>query len=186
MEKVKCNQCGTENPGNYKYCFSCGYELPKITTEIPENPVQQSKTKKQGNRKNTLGILVGVITFSLSFFAAQQLFFKVPSLDKAMMKMAGEINKTCPVMIDSETRLDNAIALPKNTFQYNYTLIHLEKASTDTTEMRKVLEPNIVNTVKTNPQMQFQREHKTTLNYYYKDKDGAFLLLISITPDKYK
>jgi hypothetical protein len=89
-------------------------------------------------------------------------------------------------MVDSETRLDNAISLPKNIFQYNYTLINVDKASVDTVEMRNFLEPTITNFVKTNPQMKFQRDHETTMNYYYKDKAGAFLITISVTPEKYK
>ena len=89
-------------------------------------------------------------------------------------------------MIDAETRLDNAIALPGNVFQYNYTLIHIEKATADPEEMRNLIGPTIINYVKTNPQMKPQRDLKTTINYYYKDKAGLFLLMISVTPDKYE
>ncbi len=136
--------------------------------------------------KKALVVIVWAITFGLSYFAVQQLFFKAPPLDKIMMGVADEINKTCPFMVDSETRLDNAISFPKNVFQYNYTLVNIEKASTDTLEMREYLEPTITNYVKTNPQMKFQRDSKTTINYYYKDKAGLFLMLISVTPEKYQ
>lgn len=186
MEKVKCTHCETDNPENYKYCSNCGYELQKIKAENFDNTVQQPIRKKTDNGKKTLGIIVGIIAFGLSYFAVQQLFFKVPTLDKAMMEMASEINKTCPVMIDAETRLDNAISLPKNIFQYNYTILNIDKASTDTLEMRKYLEPTITNSIKTSPLMKFQRDNKMTINYYYKDKAGSFLLLISVTPEKYQ
>ena len=182
MEKVKCTHCETENPIRNKYCFNCGYELPKIAAE---DPVIQTKPKAR-KRKKPLEIIVFVIVFGLSYFAVQQLFFKVPSLDKAMTKMASEINKTCPMMVDQETRLDNVVTFPKNILQYNYTLIDVEKANADTVAMRKFLEPRIINNVKTNPQMKFQRDHQTTLNYYYRDKEGLFLLLISVTPEKYQ
>ena len=186
MEKVKCTHCETDNPENYRYCSNCGYELQKVKVENLDSAVQQPIRKKTDNGKKTLGFIVGIIAFGLSYFAIQQLFFKAPTLDKAMMEMASEINKTCPIMIDSETRLDNAISLPKNIFQYNYTLLNIDKASTDTLEMRKYLEPTITNLVKTSPQMKFQRDHKTIVNYYYKDKAGSFLLLISVTPEKYQ
>ena len=42
-----------------------------------------------------------------------------------MMAAASEINKTCPIMVDQYTQLDNALALPDNSFQYNYTLIDI-------------------------------------------------------------
>lgn len=183
MEKVKCVHCGHDNPERNKYCFNCGYELPKIPRENSEPAIQEPKA---GKRKKMLEYIVGIIFFGLSYFAVQQLFFKVPPLDKAMTEMASEINKTCPMMIDQETRLDNVMAYPKNIFQYNYSLINVEKAAVDTAEMRNILEPQIVNTVKTSPQMKFQRDHRTTLNYYYKDKDGLFLLLIAVTPEKYQ
>ena len=186
MDNVKCTHCGTDNPVRFRYCSSCGYELPKTTVENFDSTIQPPKRRNTDGRKKTLGVIVGVIAFGLSYFAVQQLFFKVPPLDKTMMEVASEINKTCPIMVDSETRLDNAISLPKNIFQYNYTLVNIDKASTDTVEMRKYLEPTITNYVKTNPQMKFQRDHETTINYYYKDKAGSFLIVISVTPEKYK
>jgi hypothetical protein len=39
------------------------------------------------------------------------------------MAAANELNKSCLMMVDQDTRLDNAVALPENVFQYNYTLI---------------------------------------------------------------
>jgi len=186
MDKITCTHCETENPASNRYCSSCGFELPKIAAVIIDSPVQQPEKKKTNSEKKALGIIVGVIFFGLIYFAVQQLFFKAPPLDKAMMEVASEINKSCPIMIDAETRLDNAIALPNNVFQYNYTLVSIDKSSTDTLGMRKILEPNIINYVKTNSQMSFQRDHKTTVNYYYKDKTGSFLILISVTPEKYE
>ena len=48
-----------------------------------------------------------------------------------MMAAASELNKSCPMMVDQDTRLDNAIALPENVFQYNYTLVNLTKDELD-------------------------------------------------------
>jgi len=166
MEKVKCLHCGTDNPENYKYCSNCGYELPKTVTENVDSKSQQLEKNKTDKKKKIVELIVGAIFFGVSYFAVQQLFFKPPSLDKAMMEMVSEINKSCPIMIDQETRLDNAITLPKNIFQYNYTLVNIEKATTDTVEMRKFLEPIIINNMKTNPQRKCQRDHQTPLNYY--------------------
>lgn len=186
MEKVNCTTCGTENPGNYKYCFSCGYELPKIKTENLEALVQKPLKANINKGKKILTFVTFIIFFGLSYFAVQQLFFKVPFLDKKMMEVASEVNKACPMMVDAETRLDNATALPKNVFQYNYTLVNVEKATANAEEMKNYLEPMITNLVKTNPQMKAMRDIKTTINYYYKDKAGNFLFLISLTPDKYE
>lgn len=186
MDKKKCTHCDTENPLNFRYCSSCGYELPKINPEDLEKSIPVPVKTKSPVGKRLLAFSIGVVAFVLAYFAVQQVFFQTSMFDKKMMEVAGEINKSCPIMIDAETRLDNAIALPKNVFQYNYTLVNMELAKSDTVQMKKVLEPNITNFVKTNPQMQAQRDLKTTINYYYKDKAGKFMFLISVTPDKYE
>jgi len=185
MDTIKCTHCEENNPIRNKYCSNCGYELPKTVVENVDHPIQP-KPQKTNTRKVVLLVIVYAVAFGLSYLVVQQLFFKTAPLDQTMMAAASEINKNCPLMIDSETRLDNAVSLPQNVFQYNYTLLNIDKASTDTLEMRKYLEPTIINSVKTNPQMKFQRDHKTTINYFYKDKSGAFLLLISVTPEKYQ
>jgi ribosomal protein L37E len=185
MEKVNCARCGTDNPENYKYCSNCGYELPKIKTEEAAK-VQQPITNQTEKRKKLFGIFVGVVVFGLSYFAVQQLFLQANSYDKAMMKVASEINKSCPIMVDSETRLDNAISLPRNFFQYNYTLLNIDIETADTVAMKNYLRPTITTHVKTSPQMKFLKDHMTNINYYYKDKNGKYLFLITILPANYK
>lgn len=88
-------------------------------------------------------------------------------------------------MVDQETRLDNAVALPENVFQYNYTLVNMEKASTDASQLENYLKPILINNVKSNPDMKINRDNKTTMGYYYKDKNGEFLFKVLVTPDLY-
>jgi len=135
---------------------------------------------------------IGFVVFFAIFYAVGQFggeklvsLFKKPAIDKAMMEMASEINKSCPFMVDNLTRLDNAVAMPNNVFQYNYTLINIVKDSLDINELKNNIEPTIINFVKTNPDMKAMRDNKTTVNYYYKDMTGVFLLTISVGPDKY-
>ena len=180
----KCNECGQENADNLKYCRWCGYELPKPKIEEIQKSVQEPI--KKTDFKNLAGIIVGIISFFAAYFLVQQFLLKSPNLDKVMMKTASEINETCPIMIDRETRLDNTIVLPSNVFQYNYTLINLEKETVDIDLLKNSLEPNITNFVRTNPGMKIQRENKVTINYYYKDKDGNYLFTISVTPNQYE
>ena len=185
MEKVTCRTCGSENPVNYKYCFNCGYEMPKTEDTVTATP--PTKLRKQTGKGNQwIGMVVGAIFFVISFLTVQQLFFQTPLYDKAMMKVASEINKSCPIMVDAATRLDNAVAMPKNTFQYNYTLVNIESATAQPEDMKSYMEPILLNGVKTNPQMKALRDLKTTFNYFYKDQTGIFLFQVSITPDMYE
>lgn len=139
----------------------------------------------KNNRNKIIGTVVGIVVFGLSYLAVQQLFFKPVSLDKAMMEAASELNKTCPIMVDQDTRLDNAVALPGNIFQYNYTLVNLYKSEVNIDTVKKYFEPGIINNVKTNPDLKVYRDNKVTMAYYYKDKNGEFVLKISVTPDMY-
>lgn len=136
--------------------------------------------------KKLLSIAAGVASFMLAYAGVQHFFFSAPVFDKAMLEVASELNASCPMMVDSETRLDNVMAAPDTGFQYFYTLVNMEKASIDLEGARSFLTPQIVNNIKTNPEMEFLRKHETTFKYTYKDKDGNWLLTIVVTPDMYK
>lgn len=178
---INCSNCGATNSENAKYCKACGHALPAPieNKSIPELPLEK---KNKVDYKKMLGIFIGIIV-SVS---VQQYLTRKPMYDEAMTQAASEINKTCPIMVDSETQLDNAISLPGNLFMYNYTLINVNVGDLDTAATKQALEPNIVNFVKTNPQMEIQRQHKTTICYYYKDKIGKYLFAIYVTPEKYE
>jgi hypothetical protein len=140
---------------------------------------------KTNKRAKIQEMIVGFVVFVFAFFLVQQLFFTSPSLDKKMMQIANEINKTCPIMIDEDTRFDNAVALPDNIFQYNFTLVNLEKQEIELDTVKKYLEPNIINNAKTNPDLKMFRDHKITINYNYHDKNGVFVVKISVKPEIY-
>lgn len=106
---------------------------------------------------------------------------------KALLdKTANELNKTCPMMVDSETRLDNATVLPGKVFQYNYTIINYVKDSIDPVSFEQSLRPNMLNQIKTNPELKLFRDNEVTLAYSYVDKNGVFIIKMSFTPADYK
>jgi len=137
--------------------------------------------KSKNSPQTIIGIIIGLIVMVL----IQQLFIKNPGFDKAMMKAASELNKTCPVMVDRETQLDNAIALPDKVFQYNYTLVNIGKDSIDIQSFENYMKPMLLNKVKNAPELKMYRDNKVTMAYSYKDKDGVFLTKIYITSSDY-
>ncbi|MEO9475744.1 MAG: hypothetical protein ABJG41_09420 [Cyclobacteriaceae bacterium] len=132
--------------------------------------------------QTTIGTVIGAVVILL----LKQYFFQSPTFDKVMMKAASELNETCPIMVDSDTRLDNCIALPDNIFQYNYTLVNYTIEDLDIEILRDNLEPMLLNTVSSNPDLQMFRENGVTMAYDYKDKNGLHLLKIVIKPEMYK
>lgn len=137
------------------------------------------------DKKKVLGMLVGAAAFLIAYFAVQQVFFKPPTFDKQMMQIASELNKSCPMMVDAATQLDNAIALPENTFQYNYTLVSMEIETVDISELKNYLEPIILNTIKTNPDLKIFRDNEVIMAYNYKDRSGKHLFKLSFKPGNY-
>lgn len=141
---------------------------------------------KEPSKKNRL-IQAAVSAAAAAIVAAlvSQYFFSSSSFDKQMTKVASEINANCPVMLDKDTQFDNAMSFPGNIFQYNYTLVNYEPGAVDTNALKAYLLPNIINNVKTNPDMKFMREHKVIMAYYYKDKNGKYLFRLSVSPEQY-
>jgi len=137
------------------------------------------------NKKKIAGIIVGIIIVISVGFILQQFFFKAPSFDKIMKKAAIDMNKTYPIMVDQHTRLDNAVLLPNNEFQYSYTLVYMVKDSINLQAFENYMKPAILNGVRTNPDLKEYRDNKVTMSYNYKDKNGVFLTKISVTAEQY-
>ena len=138
------------------------------------------------DKQQIIKTIVGVVVGIAAYFAVQQLFFREPSFDKQLMAAASELNESCPMMVDAETRLDNVVAMPGNVFQYNYTLISTKKEDLDVEVFTNELTPTITNSVRTNPDLQAYRDNEVTMAYYYQDMDGEFLTKILVTPDEYE
>ncbi len=138
------------------------------------------------NKKKIIGTTIGIAVGLFVAFLVKQFLFSPPSFDDAMMLAASEINKSCPIMLDQDTRLDNAMALPGNVLQYNYTLVNWIKDSIDSKSFEEYMRPLILNNVVTNPDLKIYRDNKTTLAYNYKDMNGKFVIKILITEDQYK
>jgi hypothetical protein len=128
-----------------------------------------------------------IVTALVLYFGIQHVMTpKEPPFEEEMQKIAQGINKQCPMMIDQTTRLDNVMALPNTTFQYNYTLLNVEAGAADTESMKQYITPRIINNIKSNPDLAPQRQHKVTMSYLYKDKGGTSLFRVVVTPDMYQ
>ncbi len=124
------------------------------------------------------GSLIGKV--SVNYF-----FYKNNSFDKAIMQAASELNKSCPLMVDGVTRLDNAVALTDNVLQYNYTLVNITKDQIDVEQMKKNMTPVIMNNIKTNPALKVFRDNRVTMAYTYSDKKGVFIFSMKFKYDDY-
>ncbi|UII33157.1 hypothetical protein LVD17_04865 [Fulvivirga ulvae] len=134
------------------------------------------------NKKNIPSI-VGVVIGAVAFFLVYNYFFAGPSTDEILQHAAAKVNEQCPMLIDDQTRLDSATALPDNNFQYRYTLSNIDKSNTDLAVLEENLKAMIIEAIKNNPDMTTFKELGTTIQYYYEGSDGEQLFNIVITED---
>lgn len=107
------------------------------------------------------------------------------AIDNKALKVVTQFNEKCPMMIDAETRMDGIEIKGKNTIVYNYTLINLRVENVDTSKFNSALRPGIINTIKTNADLDELKRIKSSFEYRYKDRENKFIYSFVITPDDY-
>lgn len=135
---------------------------------------------KKFPRTILFAIIVAIILIIRFVFAKDAPF--EPVLKEAAM----EVNKTCPQVIDKETRLDSVTVHHQNTFRYNYTLIDQQKDSMDVEMFVLSVEPLMIDNAKNNAELSLFRENKVTLEYVFRDASQQFVTRITITPERYQ
>ena len=106
------------------------------------------------------------------------------NIEAQLIKMTNEINKKCPLMMDSEIRLDNAGAYRKNIYYY-CTFVNYSIGEVDVKYLIYKLKPALLNDIKTKPDMKFLRDHKVNFIYNYRDKSGIHIVSFKFTPKDY-
>ncbi len=142
--------------------------------------------KSSLSKNKTSLVLIAIVAFFLAWVIVKQ-FSAAPSskVGKIMAEAAKKVNSSCPLMVDSETRLDNAKAIGDREFRYNYTLVNGTGLNTDIRAMKNYMEPLLVRNVKNDPNLSIYRKHAVTMAYYYYFSNGDLAIKIEITPDKY-
>ena len=142
-------------------------------------------TVKQKNKRTLLyQVLLFVIFFALAFFGTKFLFKK--DIGDQLKEVSTEMNKSLPMNVDAETRLDGTTFIAPKTMQYNYTALstNADSLSLDREDLINQLQSNTQNLLDTSPAMKLFRENDVTLKYNYKDKNGKALIDFSINPTK--
>jgi hypothetical protein len=139
------------------------------------------------SKSKTRLVLIAIVSFLLAWLIMKQ-FLNAPSskIGKIMTAAAKKVNSSCPLMVDSETRLDHVSIVGDKAFRYHYTLVNKTSANTDVSGMKNYLEPLLVRNVKNNPNLSIYREHDVTIAYYYYFRNGDLAMKIEVTPEKYR
>lgn len=135
--------------------------------------------------KRKSSLLLSIIGIAI-LFTLQQCTDGKSSFRKVLLQASEQVNKQCPMTVDSETRLDNTIVVGDDVIQYNYTLTEDTKETLDTTKLREAMIPIATNQIKTTPATETLRKHNTIFSYLYRDKNSAYAFSFSVTPEMYK
>ena len=96
-----------------------------------------------------------------------------------------DINKKCPIQVDSILKLENTFVFPVATFRYNY-ILKYDTVKYDIHEFEKSLRISTLNMAKTNPDGKMFKDLYTTLEYNFSDTSGNFLFRMVFKPDEYR
>ena len=131
-----------------------------------------------------LKIFGAILVFVILFIIVEKVFSKTASIDKDVLKFAIGMNKTCPSMVDPETRLDKVIAFADKNLQFNYTLINRLRDSLPVERLKRYMEPIILNKIKTSGSLRKFLDKKLTWIYSYNDKKGNFIFKVEYSPEQ--
>jgi len=106
-------------------------------------------------------------------------------IDSLLVKTANEVNKSLPIMIDSETRLDATMAANKTYYAY-YTLVNFSKDEIDTNEIKNYVYHQGLNFIRTASSLKIFRDNKVTMRYLYRDKEGKEIIKFSFSYEDYR
>lgn len=98
---------------------------------------------------------------------------------------AKAVNLQCPMRVDDVTTLDKCEVSDNRTFRYSYT-VNTKASDVDTTLVKNTLKPNLINRLKTIPEIQKFRDYEVNIEYIYNDTKGNKIFQIDIAPNEYK
>ena len=111
---------------------------------------------------------------------------EVDKLESLLKQTSDNINQRCPIMVDSETRLDStSISYINKELFYYYTLINLSKEDTDIEYFSHIIDSIVKQNVRTNKDLEPMKQNEITMSYIYKDRLGNVLSNVSVGSNDY-
>ena len=96
-------------------------------------------------------------------------------------QLASELNKSFPMMVDSETEITNVMGFD-SMLVYNYRLVNVEVAELDKDKFVSIMRSQLLNGVCTNPETQKIIREGVTLRYTYADKTSKHIASVDVRP----
>lgn len=101
-----------------------------------------------------------------------------------LRKIAHEINKSCPQILDNDTRLEKVESIKDSVLIYNYTLVNVLRHEINVPKVKKELATNIRANFLKDPDFEVFRKMGVIMRYNYKDKGGVDLFSFDARQDE--
>lgn len=106
-------------------------------------------------------------------------------LQSLLQKTKDQIIDHLPIMVDTETRLDN-VKVTKSMFQYQYTLVNYALEELDAVATRSAFIPIVKNQACSLPDLKPLVDNGATISFYYRGKNGKEITIIDVSSDQCK
>ncbi len=103
--------------------------------------------------------------------------------NQILIETVSELNSNLPMMVDSETRLDNVVGFNK-ILKYNNTLINYTASEISPSDVFNALDKKITNSVCTSKAMKIFLDNDITISYSYGGKNGKYIMDIEVSKSK--
>ena len=104
--------------------------------------------------------------------------------DEHLPKLASELNKQLPMVVDRETRLDSTLGGPGKRLTYLYTATNYNASQINVSEFTKQMSPQLRNGVCSSSDMNIFVRSGVTIIYSYRAKDGRHFAKIEVNPSE--
>lgn len=104
------------------------------------------------------------------------------NVDEALVRMSEKMNRTMPVAVDGDTRLDRISAEPGQQIAYHYTMLNLRSKDVNTANFYKNFRPTLQKRVCGSDELKMFFRNRVTVAYAYRGKDGEDIGKLAFSP----
>ncbi|WEK37189.1 MAG: hypothetical protein P0Y53_06725 [Candidatus Pseudobacter hemicellulosilyticus] len=139
--------------------------------------------------KKKKSIVLRIVIFLVACAVIKEgltIIFSPAPVSQQLDKVASNINKRCPLVVDSMITLTNCVATSDYRLHYNYQLTTLYKEDVDTVSMIFSARENMINILKTDPNLAVFKKHDISVSASYYDKTGVYVCGVAVLPQELK
>ena len=127
--------------------------------------------------------LAGIAAFALAWSGSKAFFSqRHVASPEVLARVAAEMNKTLPMMVDEDTELSSTIGV-SGVLVYNYRLVNHSASDIDPAQFTAAIKPQVTNAACSTPETRDGFLKKgVSLRYMYGDKERTHVATIDVAP----